>query len=136
MKKIKKLSFYFQPRLAGLVSLLLITVPLGLIFANGETGSNPPPDIDSMNPLRANTFYEFIEMILQNIVVPIGTIIAVLAIIYSGFLFVTAQGNTEQLTRARSAFFWAVIGGLILLGAWAIAVGIENTIRQITTTDN
>ena len=87
----------------------------------------------SLNPLRVDTFYAFIALIINDIVIPIGTTIAILAVIYSGFLFVTAQGNPERLTRARSAFTWAVIGGLILIGAWAIALAIEATMAGITT---
>lgn len=84
------------------------------------------------NPLTGiDTFPLLIQTILENIVVPIGGVIAVLFIIYSGFLFVTAQGNTEKLTKAKSAFLWAVVGGLILLGSWAIATGIENTMSAI-----
>lgn len=87
------------------------------------------------NPLAdkgIDSLYVLIQQILENIVIPIGAVIAVFCIIYSGFLFVTAQGNTEKLTKARSAFFWAVVGGLILLGSWAIATGIENTINAIS----
>ncbi len=127
VKKINTILINFRHAYYSvLVSLLVINTFPALVSAQG---TNPP---GSMNPLTVDSFYEFIKMILQNIVVPIGGLIAVMAIIYSGFLFVTAQGNTEQLSRARSAFLWAVIGGLILLGAWLLATMIESTIDQIT----
>ncbi|MFP4022847.1 MAG: TrbC/VirB2 family protein [Candidatus Paceibacterota bacterium] len=84
------------------------------------------------NPLDGiDSFPDLISTILKDIVVPIGAVIAALAIVYSGFLFVTAQGNTEQLSKARSAFLWAVIGGLILIGSWAIAEAIQATLDPI-----
>lgn len=74
---------------------------------------------------------ELIEVFVTDIIIPLGAVIAALAIIYSGFLFVTARGDTEQLKKARQSFLYAVIGAAILLGSWAIAVGIKATIDRI-----
>jgi hypothetical protein len=52
-------------------------------------------------------------------------------IVYVGFLFVAAQGNEEKIRSARSALVWTVIGGLILLGAKAIALVIEQTVSTL-----
>lgn len=83
------------------------------------------------NPLGSiSSFSDFVSAILK-IVVSIGVPIAVLAIIFSGFLFVTAQGNEEKLKTAKSAFLWSVIGTAILLGAWAISQAIDTTIQAI-----
>ena len=58
--------------------------------------------------------------------------VAVIAIIYSGFKLVTSRGNETKLEEAKRAFLYTTIGVAILLGAWAIAKVIENTITQIT----
>jgi hypothetical protein len=73
---------------------------------------------------------EFIMTVLK-IVVQIGIPVAAFFIIWSGFLFVTAQGNESQLTKAKSAFVWAVVGTGVLLGAWLLATAIQGTIAQI-----
>ena len=107
---------------------LLLLLPLliaGTVFADGGT-------VPSFNPVPgAGDLYQFIEMILRNIVIPIGGVVAVMAVVYSGFLFVTAGGNPEKISKARGAFIWAVIGGLVLLGSWAIAAGIRETMDPI-----
>jgi hypothetical protein len=54
-----------------------------------------------------------------------------LAIIYCGFLFVFARGNSEKLTHAREALLWTIIGAAILLGALAIATMIQGTITAL-----
>jgi hypothetical protein len=64
-------------------------------------------------------------------VVLIGSIFLTLMIVYVGFLFVAAQGNEEKIRSARSALVWTVIGGLILLGAKAIALVIEQTVSTL-----
>ncbi len=71
---------------------------------------------------------------LINIVLTIGVPIVVLAIIYAGFLFVTAQGNEEKLKTAKKTFMYTIIGAAILLGAFVIANAIRGTVEEIRRT--
>lgn len=86
------------------------------------------------NPLSSETtsITDLLSFIINDIVLPIGMTIAVLFLIYAGFLFVTAQGNETKLQKAKSTFMWTVIGATILLGAWTIAQAIQGTICEIT----
>jgi archaellum component FlaF (FlaF/FlaG flagellin family) len=70
------------------------------------------------------------DAILQA-VVDIGAIVLIFMLVWVGFLFVTAQGNPEKISSARSALIWTVIGGLILLGAEAISKVIEATVSSL-----
>jgi len=79
---------------------------------------------DLESPLQSKTFAALIANIAK-IVAQIGLPLAVIAIIYAGFLFVTARGNEEQIKTAKKAFFWAIIGTALLLGARAIAEAIK-----------
>ncbi len=63
--------------------------------------------------------------------VTIGTPIAILAIIYSGFLFVSAQGKPEKLKDARIALLWTIVGVAVLLGAQLLATVIKGTITNL-----
>jgi hypothetical protein len=84
------------------------------------------------NPIAANTLQDFIRD-LVNVILTIAIPIVALAFIYSGFLFVKAQGDEEGLKKARRTFFATVIGAAILLGAWVLAQAIFGTIKQIQT---
>ncbi len=79
---------------------------------------------DLQNPLNSNTFSQLVKNVAK-IVAQIGFPIAALAIIYSGFLFVSARGNEKQLEDAKRTFLWTIIGTAILLGAWAIAEAVQ-----------
>jgi hypothetical protein len=113
------------------------TIPPG---SGTNTGTNPPPStgtglITIPNPLKSgnsNTLYGFISDLINGVVVPIGGVLAVLYIMYAGFLMVTARGSEEQIKKGRAAFTHAAIGTAILLGAWVIATVIENTIKSLT----
>ncbi|TAL49572.1 hypothetical protein EPN83_00295 [Patescibacteria group bacterium] len=97
-------------------------------------GTEPPGIITLQNPFKhGDNLYDFIVAVIKNIILPVGGVIAVMAFIYSGFLFVTAQGNEEKLKTAKKAFLYTVIGTVILLGAWVIALLIETTINQLTS---
>lgn len=90
-----------------------------------------------MNPLGNNVcssngtcLMNFLNSILK-LVIQIGAVVVVLMLVYVGFLFVVAQGNESKLTTAKNALLWTVIGALVLLGAQAIASGIQATIQAL-----
>ena len=121
MKFIKK-SFLI------LVLLSIVLFPI-LSFAQ-EVGHSAEGTTTINNPITPNTVNEFILVILQG-VIKIGIPVIALAIIYSGFLFVSAQGNSEKLKTAKNAILYSLIGAAILLGSWAIAQLISDTVLSI-----
>lgn len=74
--------------------------------------------------------YDFLIKILNAVVFILFPFI-VLMIVYTGFLFVTAQGNTTKITQAREALVWTVVGAVVVLGAKAIALAIEATVEGL-----
>lgn len=94
-----------------------------------STGGNPSTAL--INPLGSIDSLEELVNEIMKAVVRIGSILLTLAIIWVGFKFVVAQGNEEKLQEARGAFVWVVIGGLILLGAQAISLVIQQTVEGL-----
>lgn len=82
------------------------------------------------NPLRARSIIELLEMFLRGLVY-IGTIALMLAFVWTGFLFVMAQGAEEKIKDARRTLMWTLIGGLVLIGAQGIAVIINASVSSI-----
>lgn len=137
----KSLNYY------SFVFFLLVLIPLS-VFGDSHSGAgagnnqksgagagnsqNLNIDVKIENPLgsKINSLPDFIEAIL-NIVVTIGVPIVALAIIYTGFLFVTAQGNSEKLKTAKNALLYTLIGAALVLGAWILANAIAGTVDQI-----
>jgi hypothetical protein len=87
-------------------------------------------DAEFTNPLGNVTLYEFLVKILNALIYILFPII-VLMIVYTGFLFVAAQGNEQKLREARRALMWTVIGALVVLGSKALALAIEATVKGI-----
>jgi hypothetical protein len=69
---------------------------------------------------------------LLELFVQVGSVVLVAMVIYIGFLFVFAQGNPESILKARDALLWTLVGGVILLGAQGIALGVQATVNAIS----
>lgn len=82
------------------------------------------------NPLQAPTIQEFLKGIL-GAAMYLGLPVIALIIVYSGFLFVTARGNSEKITAAIYNFKWVAIGTGVFLGAWALTNVIASTIALL-----
>ena len=101
-------------------------VPFYVLYA--YSNNCPPGTI--CNPISTNNINDLIKTLLEG-VIKVGIPIVALAIIYCGFLFVSAQGNTEKLNKAKDALLYTLIGAAILLGSWAIAQLISNTVLAL-----
>ena len=82
------------------------------------------------NPLQTSNINTFIKSTLEG-VIRIGVPLIALAIIYCGFLFVVARGNPEKIESAKSALLYTLIGSALLLGSWAIAQLISDTVLSL-----
>lgn len=116
---------------AGVVMLTEALTAYANNHGGQPTGSFPAGGASRFeNPIRYDTFMEFIRAILE-VVLKIGIPVAAIFIIYSGFLFIKAQGNEEKLSEAKRAITYTVIGTAILLGSWLLATGIQSTIDTL-----
>lgn len=82
------------------------------------------------NPVQFPDIASFIAGALKVMVMVALPIISFF-IVYSGFLFVSARGNEEQLGTAKRNFFYVIIGAILILGAWVIATLIGGTVKQL-----
>lgn len=139
------------PFLISSLVLIVFVAPL-LSQAQGEYNNpnpggvnNPAPGgkitkINIDNPFKCPnggadnkcSIPDFIAVIIKEILMPIGGVVAVLMIMWAGFLYVTAGGNETQIKKAHEALTWAVIGAAILLGAWVISGAIQGTINELS----
>lgn len=60
---------------------------------------------------------------ITQYVFQLGMAVAVIVIISSGVMFMTAGGNEDRVTRAKTTFFWALVGlAICLLGSGLVYV--------------
>jgi hypothetical protein len=61
-----------------------------------------------------------------NFLLSVAALLAVIAIVWAGFLYVTAAGDDSRMETAKKIIIWVVIGILLILAAYAIV----NTVMQ------
>lgn len=137
MKNYKNIIKHF---VSGFILIMIFVAPV-LVLGQGGTniqetpgGTNIQPvkmNIKINNPFKQDTIQGLINTIINDILIPIGSVVAVLMIMWAGFQYVTARGDTTKITEARKALFWTVIGAAILLGARILSDAIGRTIEQL-----
>jgi len=120
----KKILFAFVGMMivAGLVLPVFVPV-VGAQEPQNTTGIKNPLKVDSIQAFIGEVLRFFIDILI---------VAGVMYIIWTGFMFVKAQGNPKELEVAKKAFLNALIGMAIILGAWALTKVITNTINKIT----
>ncbi len=121
-----------------------------LTYQESLTLSSPPGNISSVvangpgqielnliNPIGGvdvNTGIHSIPQFFQKLItliIKIAIPFTAIVLVYCGLLFVTARGDTAQLEKARNAFTFAIIGGLVLLSSWIIAEAIRDALTSL-----
>src|SRR3990167_4640768 len=127
--------------LTSLLSLLIFFV-MGVVLVYAQSGGGgsgggtggggsggPSISANLTNPFGGTTsLFALLRTIINDVILPIGGVLAVLAFIYSGFLYVTAQGNETKLAIAHRSLLYTSVGTAVLLGSWVLANVICNTI--------
>jgi len=114
------------------ILILIYSLPFVVSAQSGNMGSSNCPSGQLCNPLNGiNDLPTLISTILNKIVEPLAAVAVVVMIIYSGFKFLTAQGNATEIAKARTSLLWVLIGAGILLGAAAIAAAVQGTFSQL-----
>ncbi len=122
-----------------LVEVTLVIFFLGPLLAAAQGTSDPSrPDVRNPsitneyklnNPIKVDSIQELLGLILQLVII-IATPIVVLFIIFAGFKYVTARGNASQIEEATKALTYAIIGGVLIIGAVAISKIIEDLVNS------
>lgn len=107
------------------VSVFALSLPFvaGAQDAGLEAAASVGLSTASLPVIVGRIIYAFLGLL--------GVILVVL-IIYAGFLWMTAQGNDEQIKKAKQVITNAVIGLAIILSAWAITAWIINALTEAT----
>ncbi|MDO8594177.1 MAG: hypothetical protein Q7R93_01540 [bacterium] len=85
------------------------------------------------NPIKYPNITAFLLAIV-DVAIQYGALLIVFFIVFAGFKFVTAQGNSEKVSDARKMLTWIVVGAFVLLGVYVIRSAICGTLNQLGVT--
>lgn len=86
------------------------------------------------NPLKFGSLSDFLKELL-DVIILLSIPIIVLSVVYSGFLFVSAQGSVDKLDKAKKVIIYTLIGASLILGAKVLSVAIQKTVKDLSIID-
>jgi len=96
---------------------------------SGKTGT--ADDLAGQTGLSVSDPREIAAKVI-NVILGFLGIIAVMIVIMGGFMWMTAQGNEEKITKAKQLLISGVIGMIIVLSAFGIARFVINSLLGAT----
>lgn len=87
------------------------------------TGAPAGYDINTEKP-------PILALMLMALVFPLFGGIFLITMIYAGYLWMTAQGNQEQVEKSKKIIINASIGLAVILSAWAITYFLLNAFSK------
>jgi len=84
-----------------------------------------------INPLRGGGDLDGVLNTVVDVVIFILIPIIILMLVYTGFLFVQAQGNPAKLSEAKKAFVWTLVGAFVILAARALKEAVVATVESL-----
>jgi hypothetical protein len=115
--------------LIGVVCLALISLVLPLV-ASAQFGVNEVGNV--IGNVLPSAEPRVVAARIINIALGFLGIIAVIIVLYGGFMWMTAGGNEERITKAKQILTAGVIGLVIIIMAWAIARYVITALMQVT----
>jgi cytochrome bd-type quinol oxidase subunit 2 len=105
--------------LASLLVVLLMVLAVGSVALAApndppEPGSNLPGTVDPQ------TLVDKIEWVVRWLQYA-GGVLLVLALVIAGYKLMMSSSRPQARAEAMDALKWAIIGGVIVFGAWVIA---------------
>ncbi len=101
---------------------IVVTSLLAPLSVGAQKLSNPTPG-------GGATLQDFIALLIE-IIQAVGIPALVLAIIYSGFILLTAGGNEQQIAKGKTWITWTLVGAAIIVSAQLISNVVFDTASQ------
>ncbi len=125
---------WLSMKLMKRIALLSVFVVVGFVAFTDPTFAQLSTANSGGIALGQRSPFEIISSVI-NIFLGFLTFLAVLIIMYGGWLWMTAAGNEEKVEQAKKVLINGTIGLIIILASWGIAVWILRAIADATGTD-
>lgn len=123
---------------------LSVTAPVFVLAQSAGVGVTPPVTQSSgkveavaslPNPLgdKVKSIPDLFYLIV-NALISVSYVVIAFFLIWSGFKFVSAQGEPDKITDAKNTFKYTIIGALIIIGAQTIIAIVKSIISGLGIT--
>lgn len=120
-----------------LFALITLVVPL-FVFAKPDIGTTQAKEVALNSGFDDATEYSLSQNLGRYVKVALSLVgtIFLLLVVYAGFLWMTASGNEEQVTKATDIVKMATLGLVIVLASYSITVFVLSSVGMSTQAPN
>lgn len=118
--------------LKNIIFILLLLFMIIPIFVSATGGTSESDPVSLTNPLGATKDIPTLIGYAIKAVMGIVGSLALVMIIYGGFVWMTAAGNAEKVSQGKNILIWAIIGLVVIFSAYILVANIIN----VATTGN
>src|SRR3989344_2778327 len=110
--------------------LLFVAAPIfsRLLFGE-EAFASIPQYVRLINPAGFTSFPQLL-CIIAKFIFTLSVPVAILMILYSGFMFLTAAGSPERIRAGKNALVYAVVGIIVAIAAQGMVLVISNFVLK------
>ncbi|MDD3480923.1 MAG: pilin [Patescibacteria group bacterium] len=101
----------------------------GLMLADAPGNPTDPPTIKP--PTGSLVSVETLTSTIIGIVLYLIGAVAIISLIYGGFLYMTAGGDAEKTTKARNVILYAILGVVVVAASFLIVGWITGDVIRI-----
>ena len=132
MKKLTTKKLFAGAMTLGVLGLLALPTIAGATADASDcgTGLGQIPCVSGLG-LGTVSLSELIRSIIQVILGFLG-VIAVLIILWGGFIWMTAAGEPDKVDKAKKMIYSGIIGLVVIFAAYAIATFVFSQLQTIT----
>lgn len=106
----------------------VIKIPAETKTVDGKEIIITPEKYEYENPCDFNAVMAIINKVINFLLITLATPLFALILIYVGWLYLSAGGSSENVTKAKKILKNALIGYVIALAAWLIVKTILTTL--------
>ena len=85
----------------------------------GVNGADDENSLASTTGLPGGTFEDVVNSFMLWIIALIG-FISIIALVISGIMYLTSAGNDKQISTAKTAMTWSIVGIIVALSGYII----------------
>lgn len=101
----------------GLMAIALF-VASSTAFAQSATATECPPFLNALNACQPGI--KGVVLLIVNFFLGFLGLLALVMVIYGGFLYVSSAGNEENVGKAKKILIYAAIGIVVILVAYPV----------------
>ena len=109
---------------------LVLTILIPALSAQAVTINTGLNEVQTGAEFGTTELPDLIGNIIKVLLGILGIILVIL-IVYAGFLWMTASGDSDKVTKAKDIIRMAIIGLIIILAAYSITIFVTDALTNI-----